>query len=48
MALCDKRGGGILNFVTSLIISRCDVTLGKGGLRNVTTCDKDERGVKKS
>ena len=26
----------------------CDVTLGKGGLRNVTTCDKDGRGVKKS
>ena len=54
------RGGGILNFVTShfccfdLIISRCiifkkcDVTLGRGSLRNVTTRDKDGGGVKKN
>ena len=26
----------------------CDVTLGRGGLRNVTTCDKDGGRVKKS
>ena len=26
----------------------CDISLAKGGLRNVTICDKDEGGVKKS
>ena len=26
----------------------CDVTLGRGGLRNVTTCDKDRGEVNKS
>ena len=27
-------------------IAKCDVTLGGGGLRNVTTCDKGGRGKK--
>ena len=30
----------------NLIISRCDVILGKGGLIIVTTCDKDGEGLK--
>ena len=30
--------------ITTINFKICDVTIGRGGLRNVTTCDKDGEG----